>query len=83
MLLIMVILMILLNFMMSFQDSNTIDVYGHLGGTITGLIWGMAFFPRHRTPGAIKMRTAGLAMTALFFGLGFILFYTVHQVPAY
>ena len=22
------------------------DTYGHLGGAITGLIWGLAFFPR-------------------------------------
>jgi rhomboid protease GluP len=56
MLVAMVVIMILLNFMMSFTAQGTIDTYGHLGGAIAGLIWGMAFFPRNRTPGAIKMK---------------------------
>lgn len=26
------------------------DTYGHLGGALTGLIWGLAFFPRVKNP---------------------------------
>ena len=72
-----IILMILLNFLMTFGADGTVDGYGHLGGAITGLIWGMAFFPRERTDAGNKIRTVGMACTGIWFSVMIICFFTV------
>mmetsp|Transcript_8931 Transcript_8931/g.15128 ORF Transcript_8931/g.15128 Transcript_8931/m.15128 type:complete len:174 (+) Transcript_8931:347-868(+) len=41
-----IVFAIVINLMI--QDEGT-DSWGHLGGAITGLLWGMAFFPRVKT----------------------------------
>ena len=79
-LLIVVIFMIILNLMMfggNGTDTEKPDVLGHVGGAITGFIWGLAFFPRVKSNYAHKMRMAGLCLTSTFFiGFGCLLFLT-------
>jgi len=33
----------------SMYGSNKVDSYGHLGGALTGLFWGMAVLPRTKS----------------------------------
>jgi len=69
--------MIIMNLMLfggGSEDGGT-DTLGHIGGAITGLFWGMAFFPRVKSSYAHKMRLAGLCLTSSFFILfGCLLF---------
>ena len=51
MLVFMVVLMIVLNFALSSEQPGKTDTSGHLGGAITGMLWGLAFFPRSRHVG--------------------------------
>jgi membrane associated rhomboid family serine protease len=86
MLIFFVVIMIVLNFTMTAgaQSSSSTDTYGHLGGALLGLIWGMAVFPRIKSPGGEKMRIAGLVMTGLFFSLCLLLFFlVVKPYPVY
>lgn len=79
-----VVLMIFLNFSITISQKGTVDSYGHLGGALTGLIWGLAMLPRQRTASGTKLRTIGMAMTALYFTLCIVLFYvTVENVPVF
>lgn len=48
------------------------DIYGHLGGAITGLIWGLAFFPRVQNPQSARLKKIGFVITCLYF-VGFCL----------
>jgi len=74
----MVVLIMLFNLMPS-RGSNMVDGYGHCGGAITGLLWGMAFFPRARSEGGNTLRKIGMVGVVTFFVLNFVLFYTVRK----
>lgn len=50
-------------------SGSNIDYLGHLGGAITGFVWGLAFMPRVAGPSGEKMKKVGLGLTVLFFGL--------------
>ena len=77
----MVIFFILINLMMGAgSQGNSIDTYGHLGGALAGLFWGMACFPREtRNQTGQSLRKWGLGRTSVFFSLQIILFYTVKK----
>ena len=74
----MVILMIFLNLMVGglSNEAYPVDTYGHLGGAITGLFWGLAFFPRVKNAHSAKLRVFGLGLTAGFFILFSLLVFT-------
>lgn len=60
---------------------GTVDVNGHLGGMMTGLFWGMAFFPRTPSPSGMKLRMWGLILLSIFFSVQLAcLFTVVHPV---
>ena len=63
-----VVLCVFLNIMMGGAGSQ-VDYLGHIGGSITGLIWGLAFLPRANTPGGATCKKVGLGLTVVFFGL--------------
>jgi membrane associated rhomboid family serine protease len=46
------ILMVVLNLLFVGQGNElyAVDTYGHLGGAMAGLFWGLAFFPRVKNP---------------------------------
>lgn len=52
-----------------------IDYLGHAGGAITGLVWGLAFFPRVHNEYSKKVKLWGMCGTATFFILFTLLFY--------
>jgi len=79
MLIFVVILMIVLNLLMGLGQPGTVDSTGHIGGGITGLFWGFAFFPRVNSSYGNKMRKAGLGLTLVWFLLFLILFYTTKR----
>jgi len=70
-----------------------VDVLGHLGGFITGLIVGLWLIPpiRERSASGVYReaetsnqkcaRITGIISTIVFFGIFFALFYTVREVP--
>ena len=45
------------------------DTYGHLGGALTGLIWGLAFFPRVKNPQSMKLKKIGRIIVISYFFL--------------
>ena len=59
------------------NSSSGIDYTGHLGGSIVGIIWSFAFFPRVKSPSGNKFRIAGIVLTSVFFLLLTILLFTV------
>ena len=79
MLVAMITIMILFGYTMSYQSSGTVDTMGHLGGSMAGLFWGFAFFPRVRSQAGLNLRKVGLGLVALFYGLQIILFFTVRH----
>jgi membrane associated rhomboid family serine protease len=74
----MLILMIVLNLVFVGQDNELykVDTYGHLGGAMTGLFWGLAFFPRVRNSQSLNLRKIGLVLIAVFFILLTVLLFT-------
>ena len=76
-----VVFIVLLGFMFTSSSIgiNTggykVDNMGHLGGAITGLFYGFAFFPRVQSPSGTKYRTAGFILLGLFFSLLIGLFF--------
>ncbi len=78
MLVFMTVLMIVLNFMLSAEQPGSVDTTGHLGGAITGMIWGLAFFPRNRHIGQ-GLKKYGKIMVAAYFILFFLFFYTLRN----
>mgnify|MGYP003791097451 CR=1 FL=1 len=56
--------------------NSKIDQMGHIGGAITGLVWGMAFFPRVRTDSGRKLKMIGLVGVLGFFVLFTALLFT-------
>ena len=75
----MVVIMIFLNFSMTMGGDSTVDTYGHLGGALTGLIYGLAIFPRNRSQGGSKLRGIGLFLTGMYFTVNIILLYLVRE----
>ena len=72
------ILAIVLNLsLIGSSGSSGIDYTGHLGGSIVGLIWSFAFFPRVKCESGNKFRIVGLVLTSIFFILLTILLFTV------
>jgi len=55
---------------------STVDGYGHLGGAITGFLWGMAFLPRVKTSGP-NNKKIGLIGLVVFFVLFATLLFTI------
>lgn len=72
----MVTLMIIMN-VAFMKGPDQVDVSGHLGGSMVGLLYGLAFFPRTRGPSGEKLAFWGKALTMGFFGLCTILFFAV------
>jgi membrane associated rhomboid family serine protease len=74
----MVILMIFLNLMIggSKNEVYNTDTYGHLGGAIAGLFWGLAVFPRVKNHTSAKLRMVGIGLTLGFFLLCSLLLVT-------
>ena len=65
-----IIFMVFLNTMMGLgAPGSNIDYLGHLGGAITGFVWGLAFMPREDGPSGKTTKNVGLGLTLLFFGL--------------
>ena len=70
----MTIIMIVMIMLMG--GGSSMDLAGHGGGIIFGLVFGFAFYPRANSPGGKKFRIAGLSlsvglfvlMTGLLFG---------------
>ena len=54
---------------------SVVDVWGHVGGAIVGLMWGLGFFPRVKTSVSAKLRLAGMVFTVGFFVLGTLGFF--------
>ena len=71
MLMFIIIFMVFLNSMMGLgaSGSSNVDGLGHLGGAITGFVWGLAFMPRADGPSGQTMKKVGMGLTVLFFGL--------------
>jgi len=46
----MVVIMIVMNIAFM-QGENQVDISGHLGGSLVGLLYGLAYFPRANTAG--------------------------------
>ena len=76
-LLFVIIFLVFLNTIMG-VGSGSIDYLGHLGGALTGFIWGLAFMPRVASPAGETMKKVGIGLTVLFFGLTFGLLYGLH-----
>ena len=71
-----VVLLVFMNLVLISAGSNSSWAV-NLGGTMFGLFWGMAAFPRIPSPGGEKMRLFGGMMTTSFFILfGLLLFTT-------
>ena len=51
---------------------DQVDRYGHLGGCMTGLFWGMAIFPRKQCEHGAKVRKFGTILFA-----GFMILFTL------
>ena len=66
---------------MSASMPNAVDIAGHGGGSITGLIWGLAFFPRVNSPSAKKVAMIGKVSVAMFFTIQIVVFYTATNPP--
>ena len=62
-----IILAIFMNLLAGGGGAGDIDTMGHLGGSITGLLWGLAFFPRKKTRGSQQYKIAGLIGILAFF----------------
>jgi len=43
------------------------DYAGHAGGAISGLFWGLGFFPRANTDLGRKLKYWGMGLTAVYF----------------
>ena len=75
---------IVLNFMSNSAESNkTTDINGHIGGAITGFIWGMAFFKRDGQDEhfcGITWRKIGYVAVSLWF-LGMIIIFFGFRKP--
>jgi len=81
MLLFFVCLMLVFNFLAEVGGPpGVVDVTGHIGGAIVGLIWGLAFFPRVKTEVSAKMRLAGIVLTIGFFSI-LILYFFIFRKP--
>jgi len=75
-------LMLFFNFLSEVQGvSGVVDITGHIGGAIVGLIWGIAFFPRVKTANSAKLRLAGMVLTVSFFVI-LILYFYIFRTPA-
>lgn len=75
-----VVLIIIINLLTSSGRHSTVDVYGHIGGAITGLLWGFAFFPRVKSGSGESLKKFGLIATPVYFVLFLMLFYTAKKV---
>ena len=74
----MIVLMIFLNLMIAGHSAGNaygVDSMGHVGGALTGLIWGLAFFPRVENDLSVKLRKIGMGATAAFFLLFIMLLF--------
>lgn len=87
-----VVFIVLLGFMFTGSSMGSkqmsgykVDSMGHLGGAITGLFYGFAFFPRVQSPAGTKYRTFGFILLALYFSLLIGLFFggVVQTSPQY
>lgn len=74
-----VVFLIMINFMFSVGVTKGIDNWGHLGGAMTGLFWGMAVLPRVKSEGGTKMRIVGLVLTGGYLTLMILLFFLVSK----
>lgn len=79
MLLFVIILLVFLNTLMGAGSGSNVDYLGHLGGAITGFVWGMAFMPRVASPTGATMKKVGIALTVVFFGLTTGLLFGLNQ----
>lgn len=70
-----IVIMIFLNFAMTSGAKNSVDVAGHGGGSIVGLLWGLAFFPRVKSPSGVKLGFCGKITLALFIVFCLLMFY--------
>lgn len=57
------------------SSTYSIDTMGHLGGAITGFLYGMAFFTRVPSPSGQTMRKVGIVLIAIYFSLLLGLFF--------
>jgi len=66
-----IIFILMINLMSSLgpQNSGVVDINGHVGGMITGLLWGLAFFPRVRSPSGLTQRKWGIVLLGIFFSV--------------
>jgi membrane associated rhomboid family serine protease len=71
-----IVFALVINLMGGLTGSSGVDTMGHLGGAIAGLLWGLAFFPRVKTPFGTKMRLFGFVTTGAFFALLLVLLFT-------
>lgn len=71
--------MLVMNFIMDFGQDGTVDIYGHVGGAIAGLFWGLGFFPRSKSEFGTQLRKAGFILTCVSFTVMFGLLITVRK----
>jgi hypothetical protein len=79
MLLFFVVLMLVMNFIMDFGQDGTVDIYGHVGGAIAGLFYGLGFFPRAKSEFGTYLRKIGFVFTCAAFTIMFGLLVTVRK----
>ena len=61
------LLMLFINFAMNMNDkSETTDVYGHVGGTISGLLVGLALFKRPVSQYTSNLKVVSMPLLLLF-----------------
>lgn len=60
--------MLLINFASNLSDtSETVDVFGHLGGALSGFLIGLAVYPRPVSRYSSSLKVAGHLLLALYF----------------
>ena len=77
----MVTLMIVMN-VAFMKGPDQVDVTGHLGGSMIGLLYGLAFFPRANGPSGERMSFWAKIWMAGYFGIGLICFFTLRHTGA-
>lgn len=88
-----IVIILMMSLLFSVGNNNeglSVDIFGHLGGFLTGAFFGMVIMVWLRGQQAHvrmsyekKVQMFGIASASIFFVLCFILFYTVKHPPFY